>query len=48
MSLDFADVKPSFISWVLVGFMAASFIVFLKFLVSKYPVAGITEVVNAI
>jgi hypothetical protein len=48
MTLDFADVKPSVVSWLIVGLMATTFIVFLKFLVNRYPVAGITEVINAV
>lgn len=48
MNLDFADVKPSIISWFLVGIMAATFIVALKMIVNKYPVPGLTELINAV
>jgi hypothetical protein len=36
MELDFADVRPSVISWVIVGLMAVTFIVFAKFVVNKW------------
>ena len=36
MELDFADVKPSVISWLMVGVMAVTFIVFAKFAVNKW------------
>lgn len=48
MQLDFADVKPSLVSWIIVGLMASTFIVFAKWLVNKYPIAGVTEVINAV
>jgi riboflavin transporter FmnP len=46
--LDFADVKPSLINWLIVGFSAATFIVFMKWLLNRRPVPGLTEFVNAI
>lgn len=48
MTLDLADVKPSILSWVIVGLMATTFIVFAKWLVTKYPIAGISDVINAV
>lgn len=48
MNLDFADVKPSIVSWVIVGLMACTFIVFAKWLIAKYPVPGVSEVINAV
>ncbi len=37
VDLDFADLKPSVLNWFLVGLMAMSFIVAVKFLIAKYP-----------
>lgn len=48
MLLDFADVKPSFWSWLIVGLMAVTFIVFAKWLFNKYPVTGLTDVINSV
>ena len=42
MSVDMADVKPTFLSWVTVGIMAVTFIVLMKYITAKYPVPGIT------
>ena len=47
MEMDFADVKPSIVSWVIVGLMAITFIVFAKWLTTKYPIPGVSEVINA-
>ena len=43
MEVDMADVKPTLLSWVTVGIMAVTFIVFMKYLTSKYPVPGLTQ-----
>ncbi len=48
MNLDFADVKPSVLSWIIVGLMAVTFIAFFKFVFTKYPVPGIADVINAV
>jgi hypothetical protein len=48
MNLDFADVKPSLVSWVIVGLMAITFIVVAKFLTSRWPVKGLTEVIQSV
>lgn len=37
MDLDFADVKPTVLSWLTVGVMAVTFIVLLKWLVTAFP-----------
>ena len=34
--LDFSDVKPSVLNWVIVGLMAITFIAVAKYLVTKY------------
>lgn len=47
MNLDFADVKPSVLSWLIVGLMAVTFIAFFKFVMAKYPVPGLSEVIAA-
>lgn len=48
MFLDLADVKPSAVSWLIVGIMAVTFIVFSKWLLNRYPVQGLTDFVNAV
>lgn len=48
MNLDFADVKPSVLNWVVVGLMAATFIVFAKWLMQKWPVPGLSDVVASV
>lgn len=48
---DFADVKPSVMNWVIVGLLAITFIVFMKFAVNKFDVpflSSIREVVNSV
>ena len=46
-SLDLADVKPSPLSWVVVGLMSVTFIVFMKYVTEKYYVPGLSEVFAA-
>lgn len=48
MNLDLADVKPSVVSWLIVGIMAVTFIVLAKYLVNHYPVTGLTEIINSV
>lgn len=48
MDLDMADIKPSALSFVTVGLMAVLFIVLLKMLDRKYPVAGLHDVVQMV
>ena len=45
--LDMADVKPSLLSWVIVGLMSVTFIVFMKYVTEKYHIPGISEVFAA-
>lgn len=40
--VDLAEVKPSVLNWVLVGFMALSFIVLGKFIFTKWSVPGLS------
>ncbi len=48
MNVDFADIKPSVLNWVIVGLMATTFIVFFKWFLSRYPITGLTDVMNAV
>jgi len=48
MDFDFADVKPSLVSWLIVGLMSVTFIVVAKYLVSRWPVKGLTEVIQSV
>lgn len=48
LDLDFADVKPSVVSWVIVGLMAVTFIVVAKYIFTRWPVPGLTEVVQSV
>jgi hypothetical protein len=48
MELDFAEVKPSLLNWVIIGLMACTFIVFAKWLLVKYPVRGLTDFIAAV
>jgi hypothetical protein len=41
-------VKFGIRNWVLIGVMAILFIVMAKVVVNKYPVRGLTDVVNAV
>lgn len=41
-------IKLGIRNWLLVGVMAVLFIVVAKVLVTKYPVSGISDVVNAV
>lgn len=49
MEFDLADVKPSVLSWLIVGVMAVTFIVFAKFAVNKWvPNDDIKAFFNAV
>ena len=48
ITMDMADVKPSITSWVIVTLMAASGIVLAKWLMARFPVPGLADVVNAV
>lgn len=48
VSIDFADVKPSVLSWVIVGIMAVTFITFAKWLMTRYPVPGLSDVIASV
>ena len=46
--LDMADVKPSVLSWITVGLLAATFIVAAKYAFNRWRVPGLTEFFNAV
>lgn len=48
MQFDVADVKPSVFSLITVTLMAVIGIVLLKWLNAKYPVPGLTDVINSV
>ena len=47
ITLDMADVKPSVTSWVIVTLMALTGIVFFKWVMSRWPIPGLADFVNA-
>lgn len=47
-TFDMADVKPSVLSWLIVGLMAVSFIVVAKWATTKWNVAGISQIMAAV
>lgn len=46
--MQFANVKPSVISWITVGLMAVTFIVVAKWATTKFPIPGVTPVVQSV
>lgn len=46
--LDFADVKPSVLSWATVGIMASTFIVLMKFILAKWPIGPLSTFFAAV
>lgn len=48
MDFDLADVKPSLFSWLIVGLMSVTFIAVAKYLVTRFPVKGLTEVIQSV
>jgi hypothetical protein len=47
MELSFADVKPSILNWVVVGLMAVTFIVLMKFVTAKWTIPGLSQLFAA-
>ena len=45
--MDVKDVKVGLYNFAVVGIMALLFIVVMKMIVGKFPIPGLTEVVNA-
>ncbi len=48
MNLDLADVKPSVITAVIVFLMVAITVPLAKFLMQKFPIPGISDVIMSI
>lgn len=46
--LDFADVKPGVLSWVVVGLLAVTFILFGKWATQKFRVPGVSDAFAAV
>lgn len=46
--MQMADVKPSILSWVLVGIMAITFIVALKVINARWPIPGLNQVLAVV
>lgn len=44
---DFKDVRIGLLNWFIVGIMALTFIVVMKMITTKFPIAGVKEVVHA-
>jgi len=47
MELEFADVKPGLLNWLIVTLMAITGIVLLKALMAKWPIPGVAQIVTA-
>lgn len=41
-----AEVNPTVMNWIITGLMAITFIVLLKWALNRWPISGLTEVVN--
>jgi hypothetical protein len=46
--LDFADIKPSVLNAVMITLVVIVMIPLAKFLLNKYPVRGLTDLVNSV
>jgi hypothetical protein len=46
--LDMADVKPTVLSWIVVGIMAVTFIAAAKWATQRWRVPGLTELVASV
>lgn len=44
---NFADVRIGLLNWFIVGLMALTFIVVMKMVTARFPIAGVTEVVHS-
>jgi hypothetical protein len=43
-----SDVRPSIVSFVIVGLMSIAFISLAKYLLARYPVPGLKQLVDAV
>ena len=48
MVLDFAEVKPNLLNWIVVGLMAVTFISFFKFVFGMMQVPGFSQLFASI
>lgn len=48
MTFDMADVKPSVLSWAIVGIMAVTFIVIAKYVTQRWYIPGVSETIQAV
>ena len=48
VSLDMSDVRPSLVSFVIVTLMAIAGISLMKYLMSRFPVPGLKQLVDAV
>lgn len=48
MDLDMADVKPSIVSWIVVTLLAVTGIALLKWAMTRFPVPGLKDLINAV
>lgn len=48
MEIDFADVRPSVASWLIVGVMAMTFILAGKYLTGRFKVPGLSDLFAAV
>ena len=48
MNLDFADVKPGLLNWVIIGLMSVTFIAFFKYMLAMWQVPGLSELVASL
>ncbi len=46
--LDLADVKPSVLSWLIIGLMSVTFIAFFKWVLTRYQVPGLTDLMHSV
>jgi hypothetical protein len=47
-SVDLADVRPTVLSWVIVGIMALTFITAAKFITAAIPIPGVSPLVASV
>jgi len=48
MDIDFANPKPGVMSWLIVGLMAVTFILFMKWATARWPIPGLSEIFASI
>lgn len=46
--LEFSNVYPSILNWAIVGLMAATFILFLKFILARFNVPHVSPLVGSL